>query len=323
MMTLVTGASGFTGSHVVRALAHSGAAVRAMVRPSSDCSRLQGLDVDVAVADITSRASLDAALRGVTTVIHTAAAVSLGIVDEWTMTQVNVDGTRNLLDAALDCGVRRFVHCSTIGVLGDTKGEVVDETFCRVQEEYSSVYDRTKHEAQKLVDAYGKGRLEVVSVLPSGILGYGDPHFGQMIERFLAGRLAYGVGNKRIVSVVHVGDVAGALLLAAAVGRRGEWYIASAGELTGRRIFELLGARKGIAPPREIPEAIVRAIGCGLEPIGRVLLWNPPLSRERVRYIYDRCVRVNASKIRRELGWKPRSPERTVEAIMEQGGSRV
>ncbi len=316
MTTLVTGANGFSGSHVVRALLRRGHAVRGLVRPTSDLRRLNGLDFPLVKGDITDRHVLGQACEGVETVIHTAAYVELGIVDAAEMDRVNVEGTRAILDAAVAAGVSRFVHCSTIGVLGDTSGEIVDETFRRVQRGYSSAYDRTKHQAQELVDAYGERGLGVVSVLPSGILGPSDPHFGPVVRRFLSGRLKLWAGGARVTGIVHVEDVAGALVLAAEMGAPGERYIASSGEMTTREMFALLGATAGIPPPKEMPEALVRAIGFCLTPIGKVFSWNPPLSRERVHYLYDRCVRVDATKARRDLRWTPLAPEETVRSLI-------
>ncbi len=318
MTTLVTGANGFTGAHVVRALLRRGRSVRGLVRATSDRTRLDGMSVPLAHADLTDRDSVQAALSRVETVIHTAAAVGLGVVNVRDMERTNVDGTRTLLEAAVAAGVRRFVHCSTIGVLGHTGDAVVDETFVRTQIGYASAYDRTKLQAQELVTWYGRETpgFEVVSVLPSGILGRGDPHFGPVIERFLAGRLRYWVASNRITGIVHVDDAAEALVLAAEKGRPGERYIVSAGELTTGEMFSILSAETGLRQPRELPAPLVRVVGACLGPVGRVFRFNPPLSSERVHYLYDRCVRVDATKARHELGWVPLTPEETVRRLI-------
>ncbi len=319
MTTLVTGANGFTGAHVVRALLQRGRLVRGLVRASSDRTRLDGLAVALAQGDLTNPESLQAALIGVETVIHTAAYVDLGIVNVREMERANLEGSRTLLKSAVAAGVKRFVHCSTIGVLGHTGDTVVDETFVRRQTGYSSAYDRTKLHAQELVTQYAQEvpGFEVISVLPSGILGQGDPHFGPVIHKFLAGRLRYWVAGNRVTGIVHVEDAADALVLAAERGRPGERYIVSAGELTTGEMFSILSAETGIPPPRELPAAMVRAVGACLDPVGRIFRFNPPLSRERVHYLYDRCVRVNAAKARRELGWMPLSPEETVRRLIQ------
>jgi len=316
MISLVTGANGFTGAHVVRALLQRQYEVRGYVRASSDLQRLTGLDIALFKGDITEQESLRAALSGVDTVFHTAAYVDLGIVNQQEMHRVNTEGTRLLLEASLAAGVKRFVYCSTIGVFGDTQGAVVNESFQRSQDVFSSAYDETKLQAQAWVDAFQQRGLFTVSVLPSGIFGAGDPHFGPVIQRFLAGRLKWWAGGARITGIVHVEDVADVLILAAEKGRAGERYIASAGELSTRAMFDIMSAETGIPVPKEAPAWLVRAVGWGLEPVGRLFAFNPPLSRERVHYVYDRCVRVDAAKARRELGWTPRTPEQTIRSLV-------
>ncbi len=309
---LVTGANGFTGSHVVKALLQRGYKVRGYVRAFSNMQRLDGLDIPIVRGDITNRDALKQALQNIDMVIHTAAYVDLGIVDEQEMSRVNVEGTRTLLELASEAGIKRFVHCSTIGIFGDTQGNVVNEDFQRTQLSFSSAYDRTKFEAQKLVDAFHLRELSVVSVLPSGIMGSGDPHFGPVVELFLGGRLKLWAGGDRITGIVYVEDVAQLLILAAERGSDGAYYIASAGELTTHQMFEIMAVETGIQSPKEVPELLVRFLANCLDPIGRIFSFNPPLSRERIHYLYDRCVRVDATRACQELGWSPLSPEQTI-----------
>ncbi len=309
---LVTGANGFTGSHLVKLLERRGIPVVGFVRQSSDLSRLAGCRLQRVYGDITDRDALKTAMAGVDTVFHTAAYVELGLVDAARMEQVNVEGTRAVLETAQAAGVSKMVYCSTIGVFGDTAGKVVDETFQRTQKNFSSAYDRTKYEAQQLVDQAAAAGFPVVSILPSGIFGADDPHFGPVLKQFLKGRLKVWAGGARVTGIVHVDDLAELMLLAAEKGKPGEWYIASAGEMTTREMFEQCGRANGISAPAEAPEWLVRLVGNLLDPIGRLFSWQPPLSRERVHYVYDRCVRVDGGKARQDLGWNPRSVERVI-----------
>ncbi|MBW4522114.1 MAG: NAD-dependent epimerase/dehydratase family protein [Scytolyngbya sp. HA4215-MV1] len=318
MKALVTGASGFTGSHLVKALKERGNEVVCLVRKSSDLSRLASQQVEWVYGDITDRTALKQAISGVDTVFHIAAYVELGIVDATKMAQINVEGTRAVLETAQAAGVSKVVYCSTIGVFGDTQGRVINETFQREQTDFSSAYDVTKYEAQKLVDEFAAKGLPVVSILPSGIFGADDPHFGPVVKQFLKGGLKLWAGGKRITGIVHVDDLAIALLLAAERGKPGDWYIISAGDMTTREMFEILSRESGVPAPKEAPEFIVRLAGNLLDPIGRLLSWQPPLSRERVHYVYDRCVRVDASKARNELGWQPRSVESTLHELVQR-----
>lgn len=312
MKALVTGANGFTGSHLVRALLNRGDEVVAFVRKTSNLSRLEGLPVELAYGDIGDRPSLAAAMQGVDVVFHTAAYVELGIVNEALMEQVNVEGTRAVLDIAQTTGVQKLVYCSTIGVYGDSQGQVIDETFERSQKSFSSAYDRTKFEAQLLVDRAAANGFHAISVMPSGIFGSDDPHFGPAINAFRNGKLKVWAGGDRITGIVHVDDLVTAMVLAADQAPAGAHYILSSGELTTREMFQILSRETGVPEPTEMPEWLVRLAGNILDPVGRLLQWQPPISRERIHYIYDRCVRVDGSKARRELSWNPRSVEATL-----------
>jgi dihydroflavonol-4-reductase len=318
MKILVTGANGFTGSHLVKALEQRGDTVVALVRKTSDRSRLANTNVQLAYGDITDRPSLDAAMQGVDRVFHTAAYVELGIVDADRMERINVQGTRNVLAAAQAAGVQKMVYCSTIGIYGDTQGQVIDETFERQQKGFSSAYDSTKYEAQRLVDQAVATGFPVVSVMPSGIFGADDPHFGPVMDTFLKGKLKVWAGGDRITGIVHVDDLVSAMLLAADQAPPGAHYIISTGDLSTRDMFNFISQEAGIPAPTEIPEPIVRVVGTLLDPIGRLLSWQPPISRERVHYIYDRCVRVNGDKAKRELGWSPRSVEETLRQSIQR-----
>lgn len=316
MHALVTGANGFTGSHLTKRLLNQGHRVRGLVRRSSQLDRLANCAVELVYGDITDPESLAAAMAGIDTVFHTAAYVDLGIVDAAKMQRINVEGTRNVLETAKAAGVRKLIYCSTIGVLGDTQGQVVDETYQRTQTDFSSAYDRTKYEAQQWVDQFAAEGFPVISVLPAGILGPDDPHFGPVFRLFLKGRLKLWPGGDRITGIVHVDDLADAMLLAAEKSAPGERYIISAGELKTREMFAHLAQTTGKPVPADAPEWLIRLLGNLLEPMGRVTGWNLPLNRERVHYIYDRCVRIQASKAREVLGWQPRSIPETLQAAL-------
>ncbi|MEL6384923.1 MAG: NAD-dependent epimerase/dehydratase family protein [Cyanobacteria bacterium J06626_18] len=316
MKALVTGANGFTGSHLMRALEARGDIVVGLVRQTSHLSRLADSNLQLVYGDITDRTVLKTAMDGVDTVFHTAACVDLGTVDEAEMERVNVDGTRAVLEVAQAASVQKLIYCSTIGVLGDTQGQVVDETYQRTQKDFSSAYDRTKYEAQQWVDRFAAQGLPVVSILPAGILGTDDPHFGPVFRLFLSGRLKLWPGGDRMTGIVHVDDLVAAMLLAAAKGTPGDRFIISTGELKTREMFACIGEMTGVSVPADAPEWLIRLVGNLLDPIGQLTGWNLPLNRERVHYIYDRCVRVDAKKAREVLGWQPRSIEETLRSAL-------
>lgn len=317
MKALVTGASGFTGSHLVAALEQRGDTVVALVRKTSNLARLANSQAQLVYGDITDRQALEKAMTGVDWVFHTAAYVELGLVDAARMARINVEGTRVVLETAKTAGITKMVYCSTIGVYGDTQGRVIDETFHRQQKDFSSAYDSTKYQAQQLVDQFAAQGLPVVSVMPSGIFGADDPHFGPVVQAFLKGKLKIWAGGKRITGIVHVDDLVAAMLLAAEKAPSGSHYIISTGDLSTQEMFEFLSRETGIPVPWEAPEPLVRLVGSLLDPIGRLFSWQPPISRERVHYIYDRCVRVSGDKARQELGWQPRSVEQTLRSLIQ------
>ena len=318
MKALVTGANGFTGSHLVKTLQKRGDSVMGLVRKSSNLNRLADCSIELVYGDITDRAALIQAMQGVDTVFHTAAYVELGLVNAIEMERVNVEGTRAVLEVAKLVGISKLVYCSTIGIFGDTQGTAIDETFRRTQKDFSSAYDRTKYDAQQLVDQAAAKGLPVVSVMPSGIFGVDDPHFMPVLNTFLKGRLKVWAGGQRITGIVHVDDLAEAMILAVDRGQLGGYYILSSGDLTTREMFEIFSQETGISGPTDAPEPVVRVVGTVLDVIGRTFSWQPPIDRERVHYLYDRCVRVDASKARRELGWNPRSVEDTLKELVRR-----
>lgn len=320
MRALVTGANGFTGSHLVKALEQRGHQVVGLVRKSSNLTRLAETNIQFVYGDITDRDALKTAMTDIDWVFHTAAYVELGLVDAAEMERINVEGTRAVLEAAQavhrSSNLSKMVYCSTIGIYGDTQGRTIDETFQRQQQGFSSAYDSTKYQAQQLVDQFAANGLPVVSVMPSGIFGADDPHFGPVVKTFLKGKLRVWAGGKRITGIVHVDDLVEAMLLAAEKAPNGAHYIISTGDLSTQEMFEFLSRETGIPVPWEAPEPLVRLVGNVLDPIGRLFSWQPPLSRERVHYVYDRCVRVKGDKAKQELGWQPRSVEQTLKDLL-------
>ncbi|MEM9539610.1 MAG: NAD-dependent epimerase/dehydratase family protein [Cyanobacteria bacterium P01_E01_bin.42] len=313
MKAFITGVNGFTGSHLAKRLRDRGYEVKGLVRKSSDLSRLQNCEIELVYGDICDRDVLEKALKDVDLVFHLAAYVELGLVDEAKMERVNVEGTRAILEVAKASKIAKMIYCSTIGVYGDTGGKIVNETFERQQKNFSSAYDRTKYQAQQLVNEFHQQGLPIISLMPAGILGPDDPHFGPILNLFCQGKLKFWVGGDRLTGIVHVDDLAEAMILAAEKSQLGEHYIISTGELKTREMFALLGQKMEIPSPTDLPEFLVRIIGNILDLVGRLFSWNPPIGKERVHYLYDRCVRIDGSKAREKLGWQPRSLTETLQ----------
>jgi dihydroflavonol-4-reductase len=316
MKALVTGANGFTGGHLVKALLVRGTQVVAYVRESSDCSRLEGLSIDYHYGDITDSAKLTQAMQGVDVIYHIAAYVELGLVDAAKMERANVQGTQAVITAMQAANVPKMLYCSTIGIFGDTQGRTIDETFQRTQVGFSSAYDKTKYDAQQLINNAVKNGFHIVSVMPSGIFGADDPHFVPVLKTFKKGRLKVWAGGERVTGIVHVDDLVEGMILAIEQAKSGEYFILSAGDLTTREMFEVFSRETGIPAPKDAPKPVVRVVANLLDVIGRATGWQPPIDRERAHYVYDRCVRVSGAKAMRELGWQPRSAQQTLQEIV-------
>jgi dihydroflavonol-4-reductase len=315
MKALVTGANGFTGAHLVKALRDRGVEVAAYVRESSNGDRLDGMNIDYHYGDITDTAKLIQAMQGVDVIYHIAAYVELGLVDAAKMERTNVQGTQAVLTAMQAANVPKLLYCSTIGIFGDTQGETIDETFQRRQQGFSSAYDRTKYDAQQLINQAVQNGAHIVSVMPSGIFGADDPHFVPVLKAFKKGRLKVWAGGDRVTGIVHVDDLVEGMILAIEQAQSGEYFILSASDLTTREMFDIFSQATGVAAPIEAPKAVVRVVANILDVVGRATGWQPPIDRERAHYVYDRCVRVSGAKAMRELGWNPRSATQTLQEI--------
>jgi nucleoside-diphosphate-sugar epimerase len=213
MKVLITGATGFIGSHILKVLVAKGHKVRALVRKTSDTSSIKGPDVELAYGDITSPESLKAAVKGVDAVIHLAAMVSdFGPYKDFVA--LNIDGVRNILDAAKDEGVSRFVHFSTNDVLGIHKGGVVvDDSLPYKKTGYP--YPDTKIEGEKIAfEYYKKYNLPVTAIRPSWVYGPGDRTFiPEVVDAMRTGMMIYFGDKKNTISLNYIDNLTDAVLL--------------------------------------------------------------------------------------------------------------
>ncbi len=317
----VTGANGYVGSHIVRHLLANGYTVTAMVRANSNLNLLADSDVtrvefDLALPNQAER--LTDVLSGIDLVIHTAAYVDLGTVDRALMKRVNLDGTHTLLEAARSAGVPKFIYCSTVRTLGDTAGARVDGDHVRTDMGYASCYDETKTQAEALVLGSNQPGFATYSVLPPGIFGRNEPHFGKALRAYLNGHLPFWPAQDRPLGMVHVEDLAELFLLVAQNGTPGTRYIASAGEVTMGEIFTMLGEMTRRRPPPDMPESLVRAAAVVMDWIGSWTGRNMILNKERIVFLYDKVVRTDPSRSYSELGWAPRKPREILASILPE-----
>jgi dihydroflavonol-4-reductase len=301
---LVTGATGFIGANVVRELLGEGAAVRVLARRGSDRRALDGQTVEIVEGDLCAPPTLRPALAGISTVFHVAADYRLWAPDPRTLYRTNVDGTRALLEAAAQAGVKRVVYTSTVGALGIPRdGTPGTEETPVALHDMVGPYKASKFLAEQVALEFAGAGLPVVIVNPSAPVGPWDVKptpTGQMIVDFLEGRMVASLDTG--LNVVHVRDVARGHLLAAERGRVGEKYILGHRNLALADIFRVLGELTGLRPPRvRLPYAVAWTAAACLEGAARVLGGRPRVSLTAVRMARKRMF-FSTAKAVRELG---------------------
>ncbi len=308
MRAFVTGGTGFIGGALVRALHSRGEEVVALARSAAGASALRGLGCTVVEGDLGSVRR--ETLAGCDTVFHVAALNRTGVPPWWRarMWETNLRGTERVLDAALAAGTSRIVHVSTVAVLGDTQGRVLDETAVGPRSEFLSLYDETKHAAHLAVAERAAAGAPVVTAMPAVVYGPADgTQLGVLLRKAMRGRLPAISFAELGICAVHVDDVVQGLLLACARGTTGEAYLLAGEQTTLGGLFEAAAAVAGRRPPRSVPAALVRlAVPFGplLAPFGM-----PSNLREAIRASHGVTLWASDAKARAELGFAPRGLE--------------
>jgi dihydroflavonol-4-reductase len=308
---LVTGATGFIGSHVARALLARGDDVRVTVRSNSRRNALEGLDVEPVVADITDRAAMRRAAKGIDRAFHVAGTTKLRLpADE--LLRVNAEGTRTVLDACLAAGVQRVVHVSSVAAIGPARpGGALDERHVR-SGPLGIPYADAKHAAEVEALRVAARGLDVVVANPGHVLGRGDERRSstEFVRRFLLRRIpAYVDGG---ICIVDVEDVAAGLLLCDELGTAGERYILGTRNYTWQRLFGELQRISGVEGPAvrlPVRAALALAEASARTP-GPTVASGAEIRAAAHWWTY------RSAKARRELGWTTRPHEDTVEATV-------
>ncbi|MDO9117051.1 MAG: NAD-dependent epimerase/dehydratase family protein [Nitrospira sp.] len=315
MKALVTGATGFVGAAVVRALIKAGVEVRVLARRDSDFSNLQQFKIDGAYGDLRDKESLRKALIGCQQLYHVAAHYALWARNPAIFYDVNVTGTKNLLEAARDVGTERIVYCSTIGAIGLPPGGGLGTEDTPVSlEQMAGHYKRSKYLAEQEVLKLAQQGLPVVIVNPSAPVGEGDVKptpTGQMIVEFMKGRMPAYIETG--MNIVDVDDVAAGHLLAMQKGRIGERYILGTKNLMLREVFEILSCLTGVNMPTvKLPRELILPLAylnlafswvTGIPP--RIPLEGVKMAKYKMHY--------DCSKAIRELGIPQTPPEVALE----------
>ena len=309
MKALVTGASGFVGAAVARALIARGWETRCLVRAASSRRNLQSLPVEIATGDLREPASLERALSGCDALFHVAADYRLGVRNPSELYQANVEGTRNVLEAARRAGVERIVYTSSVATIGiPADGTPGDERTPVRLEDMIGHYKRSKFLTEQLAREWWRtSGAHLVIVNPSTPVGPGDVKptpTGQIIVDAARGRTPAYVDTG--LNVAHVDDVAQGHLLALERGRAGEHYILGGEDLSLRAILEIIAEIVGREPPRiRLPHAVVMPIAYVAEAYSRVTGRPTRVTLESVRMSRKRMY-FSSEKARRELGYRSR-----------------
>jgi dihydroflavonol-4-reductase len=307
--TLVTGASGFIGAHVARALAERGDELRLLVRPSSRLDHLSDVAFERAEGDVLDSDSVRRAMKGVQRVFHVAGRTSLRTEDADRVFETNVVGTRNVLGEALKAGVERAVHTSSSGALGPAPpNDTADETQMFTAGDLGIAYINSKHEAELEALRLATQGLPVVCVNPCFVLGPGGPSGSSnlLVRRFLLRQIPVYVEGG--INIVDIRDVAEGHLLAAERGGVGERYILGGRNFTLGRLFADLGRISGVTPPLKVPgQVALAAIRAG----ARTGLPMPSSPGEVLSAMQWWTYR--STKATRELGFHARPHEETLE----------
>src|SRR5438309_2224766 len=307
MLAFVTGATGFVGSHVARALAEQGADLRVLVRANSNLKNIQDIKADLVTGDLRDPASLEKGISGCDVVFHVAADYRLWVRDPEEMYRANVEGTRATLEAARKNNVRRVVYTSSVATMGFTSnGQPADEESPVSLDNMIGPYKRSKFMAEQVAIEAARGGQDVVIVNPSTPVGEGD------IKPTPSGRIVVDFLKKKFPAYVDTGlnlvdatECAQGHIAALEKGRSGERYILGGENLTLKQILDKLAAITGLPSPRvRVPYIMALATGVVDEIVtGRIRGREPRATIDAVRMGRKKMF-VSSAKAERELGWR-------------------
>jgi dihydroflavonol-4-reductase len=307
MLAFVTGATGFVGSHVARALAEQGADLRLLVRANSNTKNIEDVKADRVTGDLRDPASLEKGIAGYEVVFHVAADYRLWVRDPEEMYRANVEGTRALLEAARKNRVRRVVYTSSVATMGFTSnGNAADENSPVSLDKMIGPYKRSKFMAERVAIEAARAGQDVVIVNPSTPVGERDikpTPTGRIVVDFLKKKFPAYVDTG--LNLVDVRECALGHIAALEKGRRGERYILGGENLTLKQILDKLAAITGLPSPKiRVPYVLALATGVVDEIVtGRIRGREPRATIDAVRMGRKKMF-VSSAKAERELGWK-------------------
>ncbi len=312
MKVFVTGGTGFIGGEVARQLRARGDEVTCLVRSPEKAEKLKELGCELVAGDLGDAEALRTGMEGCDGLVHAAAMYEVGIPAKQhpAMYEANVTGSENVLREAQAAKVGKIVYVSTVGTFGNTHGKVVDESYEHPGKEFTSYYEETKLEGQRVAERMMEEDLPCVVVQPGGVYGPGDQsQVADLLVEFFAGRLFLLPFPDLGICLTHVEDIAGGILLGLDKGKTGETYVISGPATTMREAIETIAKVSGRkAPKRAMPTALMKA----LTPIGPLvgkLIGQPPNLRELISSADGVTFWASYEKAGRELGYAPRGME--------------
>ena len=307
MKAFVTGGTGFIGKQLVRKLRERGDEVVALVRTPSKAT---DLDAEIVQGDLSDEDAIRQGVQGCDSVFHVGATYKVGIpkTEHAAMFDANVKGTERVIDNAVEAGIQRIVYVSTGNVYGNTRGQVVDETYVRPQPpDFLSYYDETKYLAHQAALERIKAGAPVIIAQPGGVYGPGDPsELGNMIDQARTGKLKLRLFPDAGFNFIYVDDVADGLLLVHDKGRIGEAYNIAGEKATMGDLVDKTCELVGRKPPKATMPPAMMKMAIPIGPVVGKIMGFPPNLGELIKTSDGVTFWMTDQKARDELGFAPR-----------------
>ncbi|MGN6217765.1 MAG: NAD-dependent epimerase/dehydratase family protein [Solirubrobacterales bacterium] len=323
MKVFLTGGTGFIGGEVARQLRARGDEVACLVRSPGKAAQLTELGCELVAGDLGDERAIREGMEGRDAVIHAAAVYEVGIPASQrpAMREANVGGTERVLSAALEMKIPKVVYVSTVGIFGNTHGQIVDESYEHPGKDFTSAYEETKWEAHQVAKRLIGEGLPGVIVQPGGVYGPGDTSsVGQLLDQFLSGKMPLMPFPELGICLSHVEDIAGGILLALDKGKAGETYVISGPATTMREAIGVVADVTGRKPPRgAIPTPLLKAM-VPIGPLVGKVMGQPPNLRELISSADGVTFWASYDKAKRELGYEPRGLEQGLRDMLAAEG---
>jgi len=313
-MIVVTGAAGHLGNVLARELLARGEKVRALILPGEDTTSLDGLEIERVEGNILDPASLERAFQGADVVYHMAALVAITPGKEQVLQKVNVEGTKNVLQAVRKTGVRRLVYTSSIHALTrPPHGVIIDENLPFEPDNPAGAYDATKAQASLAVMEEVKNGLDAVIIVPTGVIGphdYRRSEMGEMVLSWMTNRVSFLIDG--FFDFVDVRDVAIGHILAAEKGRKGEVYILSGELISLEKMWQIVREiSKVYAFLIKVPFSLAHAAAHVTEWYYYKAKKRPRFTRYALETVVSNAT-ISHAKARNDLGYQPRSMQESL-----------